>query len=478
MLTFQLSEKPTWVMNERLKEMQNSPRADLDSLSEDALSKIKNRDFLRIKKEQRLQYLTRPSMKSEEIEEWKQVTFRFRFNNDPQINSDLYLQTTAWQVFSKEIRSLELGGVEWKRNWLEWEFFATNGQRLIIRDWTTVQVKKKLSPREVEELEKSSIDAVKEWKDTPNYKIILEAQKRGISPKIANLLIVPQVTRAQWVDTDIAIEEILTELERTKDYFADDFWQNASWENNELSKKFIAYYLGQGHLNEEEKQAVSKELWINEEDLKNYTRKARILSLSGFRWMEELSEEERKSLADIPTEKIEEWKKEQFGKQFPPWSKEAQQLFTLAGLSMNPPLQVEEAKKWATNSWLHEILGHESRWIVWIANYTLRDEGIDGKSMKERSLKRDDLAGEQLARKEFWVISTAVWLWQLTMSNEKFLPHWRKSIWIPLEEAIWMLQYIRSGYGNPQVAYTMYWKSGWYNHPSRWQLYKWFEEGY
>jgi hypothetical protein len=34
--------------------------------------------------------------------------------------------------------------------------------------------------------------------------------------------------------------------------------------------------------------------------------------------MEELSEEERKSLADIPTEKIEEWKKEQFGKQFPP----------------------------------------------------------------------------------------------------------------------------------------------------------------
>ncbi len=478
MLTFQLSEKPTWVISERPKEVISSPRKDLDTLSEETLSNIKNRDFLRIKKEQRLQYLTNPAIKSIDTEEWKQVSFRFKFNNNSRINSDLYLQTTAWQVFPKEIRSLELGGVEWKRNWLEWEFFGSNGQRLIIRDWTTVQIKKKLRPEEVEELEKSTIEAVKEWKDNPNYKVILEAQKRWVSPKITNLLIVPQIIKAQWIDTDIVIEEVLTELERTKDYFADDFWQNAWWENNELSKKFIAYYLGQGHLNDEQKQNASKELWISEEELKNYTRKAKILSLSGFRWMEELTEEERKSLADIPTEKIEEWKKEQFGKQFSPWSKEAQQLFTLAGLSMNPPLQVEEAKIWATNTWLHEILGHESRWIVWIANYTLRDEWIDGKSMKERSLKRDDLSGEQLARKEFWVISTAVWLWQLTMSNEKFLPHWRKSIWVPLEEAIWMLQYIRSGYGNPQVAYAMYWKSGWYNHPSRWQLYKWFEEGY
>jgi len=42
------------------------------------------------------------------------------------------------------------------------------------------------------------------------------------------------------------------------------------------------------------------------------------------------------------------------------------------------------------------------------------------------------------------------------MSNEKYLPHGRNSIGIPLEEAIGMLQYIRSNYGNPTVAHTMY----------------------
>ena len=42
---------------------------DLNKLSEEKLSTITNRDFLRIGKENRLQYLTDPSVKSSEIDE-------------------------------------------------------------------------------------------------------------------------------------------------------------------------------------------------------------------------------------------------------------------------------------------------------------------------------------------------------------------------------------------------------------------------
>lgn len=107
-------------------------------------------------------------------------------------------------------------------------------------------------------------------------------------------------------------EEVLTEFERTKDYFADDFGQNTLLENGELSNKFLAYYLGQIHLSEEVKKTATQELGITEEYLKNYSRKARMIALSGFRGMEELSETEKAALADIPNVTIENWKQEQF----------------------------------------------------------------------------------------------------------------------------------------------------------------------
>ena len=74
-------------------------------LSEDVLEKITNADFLRIQRSNRLENVTDPTIKSDTLKEGQNVQFSFRFNS--KINSDLYLRTTAGQVFSEEVESVE-----------------------------------------------------------------------------------------------------------------------------------------------------------------------------------------------------------------------------------------------------------------------------------------------------------------------------------------------------------------------------------
>ena len=112
-------------------------------------------------------------------------------------------------------------------------------------------------------------------------------------------------------------------------------------ENGELSKKFLAYYLNQSSFDNALKTTIAKNLEIDESMLKEFNRKRRSDVFQGVRGMEILTEEERASLSDIPNDLIEKWKKEQFGMKTEPGSKDAQRLFTLAGLSMNPSLSID-----------------------------------------------------------------------------------------------------------------------------------------
>ncbi len=447
-----------------------------DNLSIDVLEKISNSEFLNIKRENRLQHITKPSKKSNEIQNGDSINFTFTFNN--KINTNLYLKTTAGQVLPSTIKEVTSNGTTWSRNGLLGEFFSKNGQRLIIRENTTIQIQWTKTPEEIKIEEDTIVKSIEQYKTSPNYDLIFESQKRWISTDLAIALFSSQVNQENPSKKQVQIEEIITEFERTKDHFSNDFWPKEIFDKWELSKKFLAYYINQWHIPAEKKMEIIKSLDISEKLLTEYNKKHRALLFKWFRWMTELSEEEKKNLSDIPNSLIEKWKTEQFGMQISPWSKEAIQLFTLAAITMNPSLSIEEAKSWGMNSNLHRILSHESAGIVWRENYTLKEAHISGNEMKKRSIERKDLDGNQLANREFWVISTAVWLGQLTMSNEWYLPNGRASIGIPLEEAIGMLQYIRDRYGNPDIAGSVYRTIGHYTHPIKWYIEKNFREGY
>lgn len=60
-------------------EIQIPSNIALNNLSEDALSTITNREFLRINKEDRLRHITNPSIQSNAVTEGTSVRFRFAF---------------------------------------------------------------------------------------------------------------------------------------------------------------------------------------------------------------------------------------------------------------------------------------------------------------------------------------------------------------------------------------------------------------
>ncbi len=201
-------------------------------------------------------------------------------------------------------------------------------------------------------------------------------------------------------------------------------------------------------------------------------KKIKTEAFQGFKKMEDLSPEEKATLADIPSNTLSLWKNEYFGKRFIPGSKEAQQLFTFAAVMAWLP------KRWWASEDLHYILSNESGGVVWRPNYKLSKANINGQELKNTAMKNGNIAGKNIARLVD-VDSTAIGLGQLTLSNEEYLPNWRNSIGIPLEEAIGMLRYIKDRYGSIEIARNMYGRTWFYTHPdSGIQMKKSFLEGY
>jgi hypothetical protein len=51
----------------------------------------------------------------------------------------------------------------------------------------------------------------------------------------------------------------------------------------------------------------------------------------------------------------------------------------------------------------------------------------------------------------------------MLISNvDKYYPEWRKGIWKPLNEAVWMLKYVKDRYGTPESALDFHDRNNWY----------------
>jgi len=135
---------------------------------------------------------------------------------------------------------------------------------------------------------------------------------------------------------------------------------------------------------------------------------------------------------------------------FAPNSAEAKKLFTLATTKAWVP------SEWGSSASMQELLRKESWWKVWILNYTI-PKSIDLSEFRSTAIEKSGM------KNPFWVKSTASWLGQMTLTNvDKYYPSWRQGIWVPLEEAIWMLKYIKERYWSPDAALSFHKSHNWY----------------
>ena len=199
-----------------------------NNLSKEKLQSMDNREFLSISKKKRLQYITRNNINSNDLVKKdlriKNLEFSFTFNW--KYNKELYLMTTAWQVLPEEVNKVISWNIEYERKWLAWEFFTKWSRRLIIREWTKIEIGEIRTKEDVKKIEtenKKVVENFKEDKKTNRYKelfpdILSEAVKRNIDIKFALVTFSEKIKNLPIISTkrQVLIEEMFTEYDREK----------------------------------------------------------------------------------------------------------------------------------------------------------------------------------------------------------------------------------------------------------------------
>lgn len=181
------------------------------------LSQISNIDFLSIPQEKRLQYITKNCVDSKDIVNGKIQKLDFTFTFDWKFNRELYLKTTAWQVLPKEVWSVNIWWEYYYRNGLMWEFFTKDNKRLVIHEWTEIEISGLRTADDLERISQSNRNKLNEYmKNNPwaNQYIVSEAINRWIDPKFAILAFGDLVENLQEEQAKIVLEDAFTEFDR------------------------------------------------------------------------------------------------------------------------------------------------------------------------------------------------------------------------------------------------------------------------
>lgn len=425
----------------------------LDDKDVKKMQKISSKEFLWTPVNERLRFITKWNIEAKEVKEWWVKELDFTFTFDWKFNRELYIRTTAWQTLPENVRSVSSDWVDYKRIWLNWEFFSWDGKRLLIHEWTKIDITKFWNEEDLKQIQEASLKSVEEFKNTPTYDLALESTNKWYDPKFVTTLFWEKFA---WTNEwkKVSIEELLTDIARLQDDFTEDFPnEKAILDDWKPSEKFAWYVINSLKTWQESK--IFELYWYDIKSLKS-SKRVNNPSL----WWGPINLEK----INIDWVSPDEIKSVLSKKEFNPWTKDAQMLFLAACQSANLP------PDWCNKESLHRILSRESNWKVWRLNYTIKWENPE--SFKEK-------ATSSTWNNPIWAKSTASWLWQLLLSNvDKFYPDWRNWIWDSLNEAVWMLRYIKDRYWNPDVAWEVYWKMWSYDHPEKWRQQKWFAEWY
>ena len=247
-----------------------------DKITKDVRDKEKfktmdNKEFLKISSEQRLQYITKNHVDSSSISSWDVNSLEFTFTFDWEYNKELYLKTTAGQVLPQEVWVVESWGQTYERKWLDWEFFTSWNKRLIIKEWTNVNIEKVRTTEEIDKMiednagklndyklnVKNKVEGYKEWFDD----IVSEAIERWIDVKFA----ISAFSEKVWETKDIfartvLIEEMFTQYDRKK-WKIDSTYKDANeWVQISILKEYTSDW-----------KKSAKESWISDEVINTVT---------------------------------------------------------------------------------------------------------------------------------------------------------------------------------------------------------------
>jgi len=416
------------------------------------MQSISNKEFLKYPNNERLRFVTVWNVDFNQVETWNVSSLEFTFTFDWKFNDELYMKTTAWQVLPNNAREINVDWMIYDRRWLSWEFFNQAWERLIIKEWTKIDVVKLASKEEMSLIESELGKKLEEYWDWINQEIAIETLKKWYDPKIIIELFSDEYSK---IDNNLSkkvfLEEKLTQIARYEDLFFEQYWnQKQIMENWKMSTEFVWFITW--FFDNSKIKVISEKLWYDLSQLQAFT------PTEIWGWKIDMSNINIDGLTKEQIDLILEQKK------FKPFSKEAIILLTSACQSAWLP------PEWWKSEALHNILAKESNWVVWRLNYTI-------KWVTQDQFK--DISNSSRSDNPLWVRSTASWLGQLLLSNvDIYYPDWRAWIWDALNEAVWFIRYIKDRYWSPDVAWGIYWKVWNYTHPEKWVQYKWFREWY
>ena len=208
----------------------NSPKQDIlkkskveqKELSDEKLQNITNNEFLAISPENRLQYITKNHIKSNDLikDKLRISNLEFSFTFDWKFNRELWIKTTAGQVLPSEVREVESNWIIYKRSWLKWEFFTDSNRRLIINEATKLD---NIKIWDISEIKKQDNQKIKEYlekhPENQSFKdIIEESIKRDIDPDFSILVFWEKLKNLSLLSMDrkVLLEEMFTEFDRLR----------------------------------------------------------------------------------------------------------------------------------------------------------------------------------------------------------------------------------------------------------------------
>lgn len=186
-----------------------------NKVSMDELKSITNHEFLSLNKNERLQYVTKNHIDSENISNWSIDNVEFNFTFDWVFNNELYMLTTAWQVLPQEVWEVKSDWVIYTREWLNWEFFNWN-ERLKIHDWTNIEVTNLRTKEDIDKMNDLNTSDIKELSKFVDSDIAIEWVSRWIKDKDILINLSSKLENLWDYERKLKSEELFTILSRMK----------------------------------------------------------------------------------------------------------------------------------------------------------------------------------------------------------------------------------------------------------------------
>jgi len=209
-----------WQLDELSKEINSQIQIDTEKLKS-----ITNKEFLEMSKDQRLQYITKNKVWINQIISWEVKELEFTFTFDGHYNKELYMKTTIWQVVPQDVNQISVDWKVFNRESLEWEFFTSNHERLIIWEWVKVQILKLRNKDEISSIQSENQIKVEEFlKIHPeiNNELVTESINRWIDPKFAWIVFWELVKNTPQSQLSQVLEDAFTEFDRVR-------WDISAW---------------------------------------------------------------------------------------------------------------------------------------------------------------------------------------------------------------------------------------------------------